>query len=220
MIRKANIAGKPVVTATQMLESMISNPRPTRAECSDVANAVLDGTDCVMLSGETANGEYPQAAVAIMARTCVEAESAIIFDGLYQAVRNSVLSTYGTMSVTESITSSAVKTAIDVQAKRIIVLSSSGTTARQVAKYRPSMPILVCTPSATVARQAFGVLKNMSAEIVGSMDDYSDSEQVIKNAIDKLVKNGKLAKGDAVAVVQGANAGVAGGTNALRLIQA
>jgi len=130
MIRKANVAGKPVVTATQMLESMIGNPRPTRAECSDVANAVLDGTDCVMLSGETAGGEHPVAAVNMMARTSVEAESAINFNGLYQAVRNSVMSTYGYMSPTESIASSAVKTAIDVNAKLIIVCTESGNSAR------------------------------------------------------------------------------------------
>jgi pyruvate kinase len=220
MVRKANIAGKPVVTATQMLESMISNPRPTRAECSDVANAVLDGTDCVMLSGETANGEHPEAAVSIMARTCVEAESAINFDGLYQAVRNSVLSTYGCMDTTESITSSAVKTAIDTSAKRIIVLSSSGATGRLVAKYRPSMPIIVLTPSATVARQAAGVYKNTMGVLVENYNDYKFSEVVIQKTINDLLESGELQKGDGVVVVQGANAGVPGGTNALRLVSA
>merc|ERR1712060_799207 len=145
------------------LESMIVNPRPTRAECSDVANAVLDGTDAVMLSGETANGEHPTAAVSIMARTCVEAESATNFSSLYQAIRNSTLKRYCHINTSESIASSAVKTAIDVNAKAIIVMSESGNTARQVAKFRPGMPIKVVTTSAQVARQCFGTLKGCSA---------------------------------------------------------
>jgi pyruvate kinase len=154
MIRKANIVGKPVVTATQMLESMIQNPRPTRAECSDVANAVLDGTDAVMLSGETANGEHPIAAVTIMAETCVEAESSVDNDTLYSAVRNSTLDKFGSLSISESVASSAVKTAIDIGAKGIVVCSESGATAQQIAKFRPGRPVTVLTTRPTVARQA------------------------------------------------------------------
>jgi len=114
------------------LQSMIQNPRPTRAECSDVANAVLDGSDAVMLSGETANGEHPTAAVEIMAETCTEAESAVDYNSLYQALRNSTLQRYGHLSTSESIASSAVKTAIDVNARGIIVCSESGATAAQI----------------------------------------------------------------------------------------
>ncbi len=220
MIRKANIAGKPVVTATQMLESMIHNPRPTRAECSDVANAVLDGTDCVMLSGETANGEHPQNAVSIMARTCVEAESAVNFDGLYQAVRNSVLATYGFMTVAESITSSAVKTALDVKAAMIIVLSSSGQTARLLSKFRPPMPIRVITPYETTARQSFGVLKNTTSEVVASMSDYKDTEKIIGECVAELLEAGSVKTGDAIVLVTGQNAGTPGSTNTMRLISA
>ena len=139
-------------------------------ECSDVANAVLDGTDCVMLSGETANGEHPVAAVTIMARTCVEAESAVNFGSLYQAVRNSTLNKFGHLSTSESIASSAVKTAIDVKAKAIIVMSESGNTARQVAKFRPGMPVKVITTSPQVVRQSFGTLKGCTGHPVDSMD--------------------------------------------------
>merc|ERR1719330_868153 len=166
MIRECNIAGKPVITATQMLESMIVNPRPTRAECSDVANAVLDGTDCVMLSGETANGEHFEAAVTIMARTCCEAESAVNFDMLYQAVRNSSMKKFSHLSTSESIASSAVKTAIDVNAKAIIVCSETGNTARQVSKFRPGMKVIVLTTERSTACQSYGVLKGCSSKIL------------------------------------------------------
>jgi len=213
MIRKANIAGKPVVTATQMLESMIVNPRPTRAECSDVANAVLDGTDCVMLSGETAGGEHPLAAVNIMGNTCCEAESAIDFDALYQAVRNSTLNQYGKISTSESIASSAVKTAIDVNAKAIIVCSESGATATQVAKFRPGRPITVLTPSPTVARQCYGVLRGCSAQVLSSQDSTDD---VITKTIEEFKTSGICAAGDAIVVVYGTMQ-MSGSTNTMRL---
>ena len=135
MIREANILGKPVITATQMLESMITNPRPTRAECSDVANAVYDGSDCVMLSGETANGPYFEQAIRVMARTAAEAESSQNFNALFQSIRNSV-ARRATLSVIESLASSAVKTAIDVSAALILVISETGNSALNVAKFR------------------------------------------------------------------------------------
>jgi len=213
MIREANIAGKPVITATQMLESMIVNPRPTRAECSDVANAVLDGTDCVMLSGETANGEHPIAAVTIMAKTCVEAESAVNFDSLYQAVRNSTLRRYGHLSTSESIASSAVKTAIDVNAKAIIVMSESGATARQVAKFRPGMPIKVITTSDQVANQCYGTLKGCAAHTVESMD-LEDS--MVNVVVEELKAAGKATAGDPIVIVHGTVA-KSGATNTMKI---
>jgi len=216
MIRKANIFGKPVVTATQMLESMIENPRPTRAECSDVANAVLDGTDAVMLSGETANGEHSEAAVRIMANTCVEAEGAVSFDSLYQAVRNSTLQLFGSMETGESIASSAVKTAIDLNAVGIIVCSASGTTARQVAKFRPPVKVTVLTPNVRTARQCFGLLKGTGAVVINpkNADDIN-----IGVAVEKWVSEGIAKRGDAVVCINGSQA-VIGATNTMRVIYA
>ena len=213
MIRKANIAGKPVVTATQMLESMIVNPRPTRAECSDVANAVLDGTDCVMLSGETAGGEHPQAAVKIMAETCCEAESAVNFDSLYQAVRNSTLSQYGKLSTSESIASSAVKTAIDINAKAIIVCSESGATAQQIAKFRSGRRVSVLTTSERVARQCYGVMKGCEATVLASLDE---TDKVVTDTIESFRNRGLAKAGEAIVVVHGSNAKV-GATNTMRI---
>ncbi|CAJ2665241.1 unnamed protein product [Trifolium pratense] len=139
MIYKCNLVGKPVVTATQMLESMIKSPRPTRAEATDVANAVLDGTDCVMLSGESAAGAYPELAVKIMARICIEAESSLDYGAIFKEM---IRSTPLPMSPLESLASSAVRTANKARAKLIVVLTRGGSTAKLVAKYRPAVPIL------------------------------------------------------------------------------
>ncbi|GFQ07247.1 pyruvate kinase cytosolic isozyme [Phtheirospermum japonicum] len=139
MIYKCNIHGKPVVTATQMLESMIKSPRPTRAEATDVANAVLDGTDCVMLSGETAAGAYPDLAVRTMSKICVEAESTIEYGDVFKRL---TANAPVPMSPLESLASSAVRTANSAKAALILVLTRGGSTAKLVAKYRPGMPIL------------------------------------------------------------------------------
>lgn len=139
MVYKCNIQGKPVVTATQMLESMIKSPRPTRAEATDVANAVLDGTDCVMLSGETAAGAYPELAVQTMARICVEAESTLDYGDVFKRIMEH---SPVPMSPLESLASSAVKMANSAKAALILVLTRGGSTAKLVAKYRPGMPIL------------------------------------------------------------------------------
>ncbi|KAL9659796.1 hypothetical protein QQ045_024605 [Rhodiola kirilowii] len=139
MIYKCNIQGKPVVTATQMLESMIKSPRPTRAEATDVANAVLDGTDCVMLSGETAAGAYPELAVRTMAKICLEAESTLDYGIVFKKIMETAPVP---MSPLESLASSAVRTANSARAALILVLTRGGSTAKLVAKYRPGTPIL------------------------------------------------------------------------------
>jgi pyruvate kinase len=200
MIRKANIAGKYVVTATQMLESMITNPRPTRAECSDVANAVYDGTDCVMLSGETANGPYFEEAVKVMARTCVEAESSRNYNALFQSVRNSVLYSHGQLASGESLASSAVKTAIDINAKLILVLSETGTTARYVAKFRPGRMVICLTPNTVVARQASGACQGVHALLVDSLED---SHSLAIEVSIEAIKAGIAKEGDLMVVVAG-----------------
>lgn len=148
IIDKCKQAGKPVITATQMLESMIQNPRPTRAEASDVANAILDGTDAVMLSGETAAGKYPVEAVETMARIAARAESAIKFDELLKN-RRRVLS----KTVTDAISHATVSTALDLGAAAIITSTESGYTAKMVSKYRPQAPIIAVTPKRTVLRK-------------------------------------------------------------------
>merc|ERR1712064_274123 len=137
MIAKCSLRGKSGITATQRVGSMTSLPRPTRAEASDVANAVLDGTDCVMLSGETAGGSFPLNAVNIMRRICEEAESVLDYGSIYLNMRLGVMSLTHHMPTVESICSSAVKATLDSECPLILALTETGHTARRIAKYRP-----------------------------------------------------------------------------------
>ncbi|GBG27457.1 Pyruvate kinase [Hondaea fermentalgiana] len=164
VIRWANLAGKPVVTSTQMLDSMTTRPRPTNAECSDVANAVLDGTDCVMLSAETAKGMYPRESVATMGRIISEAERVINYESYYSTIRAEVLSK-GKVSVVEALASSAVETSLDVRADLIVVVSDSGDLARLVAKYRPTARIVVVTSNRVTAHH-MSVCRGVSAMLL------------------------------------------------------
>ncbi|KAI9356493.1 pyruvate kinase [Zopfochytrium polystomum] len=212
MIRKCNAAGKHVVTATQMLESMIVNPRPTRAEATDVANAVLDGSDCVMLSGETAKGAHPVAAVEMMAKICREAEADINYSELYPQLRRQIRLP---ISVSEAVASSAVKTSWDVHATLIIILTQTGTSAQAIAKYRPIAPVLAVTSSPQAARQC-QVLRGIYPMLVPNMEG---TENIIHRAMLWGVKMGMAQKGDHVVVTSGVIEGVAGSTNIMRVLK-
>jgi pyruvate kinase len=205
MIRKANIAGKPVITATQMLESMINNPRPTRAECSDVANAVYDGTDAVMLSGESANSPYFEQAVHIMSRTVTNAEQTRNYNVLYQAIRNSMVAERGQLSAGESVASSAVSAVIEVEAKLIVILSDTGKMAGYVSKFRPNVSSLVLTPVATVARQTSGLMLGMHSVLVDSLEK---ANELIEETMYELSQSGMMNKGDKIIFMAGRAASI------------
>ncbi|KAF2297636.1 hypothetical protein GH714_001808 [Hevea brasiliensis] len=213
MIHKANLQGKPVVTATQMLESMIKSPRPTRAEATDVANAVLDGTDCVMLSGETAAGAYPELAVQTMARICKEAEDFINYGDLFKRIMENASMP---MSPLESLASSAVKTANSVKAAFILVLTRRGNTAKLLSKYRPSMPILsvvvpeiktdffqwLCSDE-TPARHSLiyrGLVPVLSSGSAGASHSES-TEETIEQALQYAKEKGFCKPGDSIVVL-------------------
>jgi pyruvate kinase len=215
MIAKCNLVGKPVITATQMLETMIYNPRPTRAEATDVANAVFDGTDCVMLSGETAKGDYPIHAVERMASICVTTEETLDYGSLFLNIRRAILRKKMKVSVSETIASSAVKTADELEAALIIVLTETGNTARLVSKYKSKTPTLVITQHKQTARQLM-CTRGVACRMVDSM---IGADSIVKMVIKDETKKGNLNPGDVVVLVFGNVEGVTGQTNNMKVVQ-
>lgn len=216
LIRKCNLAGKPVITATQMLDSMERAPRPTRAEATDVLNAVLDGTDAVMLSGETANGKFPEESVAMLRHICEQAESVLDYKALYLQTRVSTLrlSPDHKMSSVEAVCSSAVKSIVDSDCKLIVALTETGHTARVIAKYRPQVPVLAITASQTTVRQlgcVRGVVPMLTASFVGT-------DSVITKALKHAVAEGMVKSGDEVVAVHGTQEEAAGHSNLLKVV--
>jgi len=216
IIAKCNKAGKPVICATQMLESMIENPRPTRAEASDVANAILDGSDCVMLSGESAKGQYPVEAVTIMHEICREAETAIFHQQLFDEMKNMVDKT----DAPETVAISAVSASFTIGAAAIFVLTTSGKTAHLLSKYRPKCPIVVVTRTEHVGRQAhlFRGLFPLQYEEPRASTWSEDLDNRLKFAIKKGHEMGFIRSGSFVIFVSGWKPGQST-TNTMRVLQ-
>ena len=203
-------AGKPVITATQMLDSMITNPRPTRAESSDVANAVLDGTDAIMLSGETAAGAYPFEAVKTMDRICrnVEGGTSRIYENLEFRQPE-----WKEKQVVESLSYACVQLAQYVNAKAIAVITHSGTTARRIAKYRPKVPIFAFTESVEVRRQLNLVWGVNSIKL----NEIFDTDRSVFLMEDYLVRQGYVSKGERVIIATGMPISERGRTNMIKV---
>ncbi|KAL1974443.1 hypothetical protein VTN31DRAFT_4647 [Thermomyces dupontii] len=222
MIAKCNIKGKPVICATQMLESMTYNPRPTRAEVSDVANAVLDGADCVMLSGETAKGKYPKEAVTMMHETCLLAEVSVPHFSIFDELRNLCPRPANTV---EAIAMSAVSASLELNAGAILVLTTSGNTARLLAKYRPVCPIIMVTRNPIAARYSHlyrGVYPFIFPEAKPDFNVVPWQEDVdrrLKWGIAQGIKLGVINRGDSIVCVQGWRGGQ-GHTNTIRVVPA
>jgi pyruvate kinase len=210
IIEKCRLAGKPVITATQMLDSMINNPRPTRAESSDVANAVLDGTDAVMLSGETAAGKYPMEAVNVMDRICrsIEEKRPQLYNSLgYRKPE------WKEKQVIESLAYSCVTIADNVEAKAISTITHSGNTARRIAKFRPKVPIVAFTESQKVRRQLNLVWGVYSVRL----DELFDTDRSVKMMEEYLLDNGMVKSGDRVIVATGMPIAKRGRTNMIKV---
>lgn len=207
IIKKCNELAKPVITATQMLDSMIRNPRPTRAEVTDVANAIYDGTDAIMLSGETAAGKYPIEAVKVMASIAKRIEQTLDYDKM--------LKEKGTnnITVTDAISHATCTTAVDLNATAIITSTSSGYTAKMVSKFRPQAPIIAATNDEAVMRRlalTWGVYPIKSASA-------GNTDEVIEKSIEAAKEAGYIKNGELVVITAGVPVGVSGTTNLIKV---
>ncbi|MCF6462430.1 pyruvate kinase [Clostridium sp. Cult1] len=208
IIRKCNIAGKPVITATQMLDSMMRNPRPTRAEVTDVANAILDGTDSIMLSGETAAGKYPVESVKTMHNIATRTETS----SEYLEILKSKLIDKN-ISTTNAISKATCTTAEDLEASAIITATSSGYTSKAISKFRPKAPIIAATTTERVMRKlslVWGVYPVLSLK-----SDVTD--EVIDRSIHSAMEKGYIKEGDLIIITAGIPVGVSGTTNLIKV---
>ncbi|NLY77614.1 MAG: pyruvate kinase [Tissierellia bacterium] len=209
IIKKCNLAGKPVITATQMLDSMMRNPRPTRAEVTDVANAILDGSDAVMLSGETASGKYPIEAVKTMHNIAINTESSSQYMETLQSKRT--LDNH--ISTTNAISRATCTTAEDLKASAIITATSSGYTSKAVSKFRPQSPIIAATTSERVMRKlalVWGVYPVLSAK-------SESTDEIIDVSIHSAMLKGYVKEGDLIVITAGIPVGVSGSTNLIKV---
>ena len=207
LIQRGIAAGKPVITATQMLDSMIKNPRPTRAEATDVANAIYDGTSAIMLSGESAVGAYPVEAVETMVRIALRAEADMDY------IRRFSRDTSASTDVTNAISHATVTSAHDLNASAIITVTKSGSTARILSRYRPACVIVGCTTEKHVWRQlalSWGTVPLMIAE-------ESNTDDLFEHAVDAAVQNGLVHDGELVVLTAGVPLGISGTTNMLKV---
>jgi len=209
-VRLAREQGKPVIVATQMLESMIEHSRPTRAEASDVANAVLDGADALMLSGETSVGAYPQETVSLMARLIEAAESGAAAERNPAVLRAADLKVAGTA---DAIAHAAVRVALDLDARALVAFTQSGASAKRVARYRPALPLLAFTTEPAV-RSQLALTWGLETFVVPHV---SHTDGMIEQVDRALLDLGRAAKGDRVVIVAGTPVGAVGSTNTLRV---
>lgn len=210
LINKANKAGKPVITATQMLDSMIRNPRPTRAETTDVANAIFDGTSAIMLSGETAKGDYPIEAIQTMAKIAMTAEKEV----LRRDQETLKAKNYG-ISMTNAVSHATCSTARELNAACIISITKSGYTARAISKFKPTCPIVGCTNNERVLRQLNLVWGCIPVLI--SAKDTDSTDDTFAEAVAKTESLGIVHQGDAIVLSAGVPVGVQGASNIMRV---